>query len=199
MIAVYSFVVRRNRFNAIIREKGSAINSTVFIKLCILGLLDLLIWLPLSIGFLATIFTTYPVLPYKSWSHVHAGFNFVGFYYPSQLSRSVATISELSRWTGPLIGVIFFLLFGIKPEHWAHTYGYVSRSMKSIAPVQRHKAPPMESTLDSSPLSEAIILPSTHKSCESTTSTSKSIQSFIMEQKEDPESQGTNTPVITNI
>ena len=189
MIAVYSFVVRRNRFNAILREKGSAINSTIFIKLCILGLLDLLIWLPLSIGFLATIFTTYPILPYKSWSHVHAGFNFVGFYYPSQLSRRVATMSELSRWTGPLIGVIFFLLFGIKPEHWAHAYGYVSRSMKFILPLQRHKAPPMKSASESPHLSETIILPSTQKSCESTTSSSMSTQSFIIDQKEDLESQ----------
>lgn len=198
MIAVYSFVVRSNRFNAILREKGSAINSTIFIKLCILGLLDLIIWLPLSIGFLATIFTTYPVLPYKSWSNVHAGFDFVGFYYPSQLSRSIVIISELSRWTGPLIGVIFFLLFGVKPKHWADAYGYVSRSVKPIALVQRNKAPPMESTLESPPLSEPITLSPTQMTCASTTSASTSAQSFVMDQKV-LESQGTNSSIITSI
>lgn len=118
VLALRSFFIRRHQFNAILRERASGINTSTYLKLVVLGSLNLFIWLPLSISFLATIFTTYSVLPYDNWSTVHAEFDFIGFYYPSQLPHAIVVMSELARWTGPLIGVLFFFLFGINQDHW---------------------------------------------------------------------------------
>lgn len=84
-----------------------------------LGLLDLCIWLPLSLSFLIVNLATMKPLPYHNWKQVHANFNAVAFYDADKLKSSSFILTELSRWEGPIVAMIFFLFFGIKPESWS--------------------------------------------------------------------------------
>lgn len=111
-------------------NEDTGISRSHYLRLMALGLIDIILWLPLSLTFLILDLSNMKIQSYQSWSHVHIDFNRVEFVPIDTFvhgNYSVYVAAELGRWIGPTLALNFFIFFGVKSEVWA---SYWSRFIK---------------------------------------------------------------------
>lgn len=110
-----------------LRNEDTGISRSHYLRLMALGLIDIILWLPLSLTFLILDLMNMKIQSYQSWSHVHIDFGRVVFVPIDTFihgNHSVYVAAELGRWIGPTLALNFFIFFGIKPEVWASYWGH---------------------------------------------------------------------------
>ncbi|WFD07836.1 a-factor receptor [Malassezia vespertilionis] len=135
LIMVYPVVVilisgAYGEFYRFFNPSQTGLSRSQYLRLMALGILNVCLWFPLSFALLIANLTHLKIMPYHNWRSVHGKFNVVDFYpieVFQQLNKTSYIILELSRWIGPVVGLAFFLFFGIKPEIWKFYYNTIKR------------------------------------------------------------------------
>ncbi|WFC94240.1 a-factor receptor [Malassezia brasiliensis] len=126
--ALRFLTIRRNEFYQMLRNEDTGISHSHYLRLMALGLIDILLWLPLSLTFLILNLSNITIQSYQSWSHVHTNFDRVVFVPIETFihgNRNVYVAAELGRWIGPTLALNFFIFFGVKPEVWVSCWSYL--------------------------------------------------------------------------
>lgn len=125
-IAVYLFMIRRHQLNDVIESKSPGLSTASYVRLTMLGLLYLCLWFPLSTALLVIPLATIDFRIYRNWKAVHQDYRTIVFESVDNMNKAAYITSELVRWQGPIIAIIFFVFFGIKPEVWESYYHVLS-------------------------------------------------------------------------
>lgn len=119
-----------------LNNEDTGISRSHYLRLMALGVIDITLWLPLSLTFLILDLSNMKIQPYHGWSHVHAGFDRIVFVPIDTFIHgdySVYVSAELGRWIGPTLALNFFIFFGIKQEIWTSYWNRFIKFKNSIS------------------------------------------------------------------
>ncbi|CED85379.1 STE3 [Phaffia rhodozyma] len=114
--AIYNFLAQRRRFQAVLQQHSSSLNSSRFLRLIGVAAVDMVLSLPF--GIYEIIHNSYNLQPTYSWADLHHSFDLVQETDQSILNAqpgSWASIN-LSRWTTTLAAFIYFAFFGMHED-----------------------------------------------------------------------------------
>ncbi|WFC97905.1 hypothetical protein MYAM1_000626a [Malassezia yamatoensis] len=127
------------QFHRILGQDNSGFTKSQYLRLMALGLIDIALWLPLSLSFLILDLSHIKLLPYSSWNTVHRDFNRVVFVPIEgflQANHSVYVTAELGRWIGPAVALNLLVFFGLKSEVWMLYRSYLHKAWAAINRAQ---------------------------------------------------------------
>nr|AEY62496.1 pheromone receptor a1 [Ustanciosporium gigantosporum] len=140
------FWIRRRQFQAVLASSASTLNKSRYIRMLTLTSVDMLFFFPIYFGGMIRQVQAYSLLPYTSWSYVHAGFNRYEVIPAEAVLQQPQSMSVLllSRWMCPVSAIIFFAMFGLGQEArqaYADAFGLLTILNK----MQKRRSPkPME-------------------------------------------------------
>ncbi|CAE6436088.1 unnamed protein product [Rhizoctonia solani] len=120
---IYSFftvrelINRRRQFANMLSTSRSGLNTSQYFRLMALAATEMLLSLPLSLYILIT-FIMAPQNPWISWADTHQGFGNITFeaWESVELNPSFMVVLQFTRWSAPVLALVFFLYFGIAGE-----------------------------------------------------------------------------------
>lgn len=116
VLAMHHFIARRLQFASVLKASQSGLNTSQYLRLLALAMTNVLAVFASAIS--SSISHSHAqLLPYTSWSEVHAGFGAVGQYLDgfTFLSDSVA-FNLISAWIPVIAAYVFFAFFGFTEE-----------------------------------------------------------------------------------
>ncbi|EPQ30811.1 uncharacterized protein PFL1_01711 [Pseudozyma flocculosa PF-1] len=119
ILAFRWFIVRRRQFAAVLQSTASHLNKSRYLRMMMFSIVDILFFFPLvMVVFVRQTQIPGGLAPYKSWGDVHYGFDRVSLYPAEaiELRMGSTVVLDLTRWTSPISGIFFFLMFGLGEE-----------------------------------------------------------------------------------
>lgn len=93
---------------------------------------EMLFSFPVGVYLFAQNFATGGALqPYVSWNYVHEDWDTTYSYPRDAVDPATFSSFELSRWTGVVVGLIFFAFFGLSPEAIREYRGWADKIAKT--------------------------------------------------------------------
>ncbi|KAL7412128.1 GPCR fungal pheromone mating factor [Mrakia frigida] len=117
-ISIYNFSARRRQFQSVLQQSGGGLNTSRFIRLISLSLLEMMLTVPLAIWSIAYIFR-YALKPTLSWADTHADFSRVDTFTGEALLASggdIVSRATLQRWIPVFAAFTYFCFFGAQEE-----------------------------------------------------------------------------------
>lgn len=128
-LAVYNFLSKRRRFQAVLQQSTSCLNISRFIRLIALSCTEMLVTVPLTSWALYY----HSVQPFKtlSWADMHYDWKRVIFYVKdsarvdlrlaesslwSLIGNTDLTLWEFNRWVPVFTAFLYFTFFGVQDE-----------------------------------------------------------------------------------
>lgn len=119
VLTMRAFAHRQAQFKEFLNSGNSNISSSRYVRLIALASLEVIIGLPLALTGCILNATVYgPVNPWISWEDTHFEFWRV-WMVPAKFWRAdplTVSVTELSRWSAVLCGLVFFAFFGFAEE-----------------------------------------------------------------------------------
>nr|AAZ14943.1 putative transmembrane pheromone receptor [Coprinellus disseminatus] len=117
VLTLRAFLVRRAQFSQLLTRNPNLSMSRYF-RLMALAAVEICISVPICTFTLVYNVVTRPVVPYTSWSDIHADFFIIG-HYPAVFWRSTVASEaslEITRWSLVICALVFFAFFGFADE-----------------------------------------------------------------------------------
>ncbi|CAE6406821.1 unnamed protein product [Rhizoctonia solani] len=117
-LTIHELINRRRQLSTTLSSSHAGMSSSQYFRLMALAATDLLFSTSLSLFVLVINIGTNTLNPWISWADTHQGFSTIKFvsWETFDLIPLQKTVLQISRWSPPALGVMFFLYFGISGE-----------------------------------------------------------------------------------
>ncbi|KAF8704763.1 STE3-like pheromone receptor, partial [Rhizoctonia solani] len=114
---IRELVNRRRQFSNMLSTTRSGLNTSQYLRLMALAATEMVLSLPLSLYVLISFIMT-PQNPWISWADTHQGFGNITFeaWESVELNPPFMVILQFTRYSAPILAIVFFLYFGIAGE-----------------------------------------------------------------------------------